>query len=453
MTRMACALLGTALLMPLAAQQADSQKPEEAKKEQKKAQKKAKKTAGAPKSGETAAPERRRIRFVFTPTTKRPSFRWRGVIRADFRVKMQSDFRHFDPELEHDLFSFNRRRIGIQGTFLRDFEFEVERELRVTDIPWKDVYVNFNRFRRFQIQGGRFKVPFSYDQLTGHTDLDFVYRSRIADQLAPGRDLGLMAHGRLFNRRLRYYGGLFREDGDNSRLDNNVGSGERTFAGRVTGTPLSLLPVPKPLKTAEFGVSVLSTALPQGLKGLRGRTAIHEDWWERYFVHGQRRRLGLEFVWMPGPFSLKGEYITVSDQRIGQALRGTDLPDLQSRGWYASGTWCLTGEPKAGDIVPRKAFISGRGIGAIEIGVRWEAMRFGSAEHIGTRSRGTRSANLIGNSERAWTFGVNWYLNRWSKIQYNAIRETIEDFRQPRRVPIPNERLYWLHAVRLQFAL
>lgn len=432
MTRAPSAVLALVAVLPLRAQQAGAQQPEE------------------------EATSRRRFRFVFTPNQKRPSFRWRRVIRVDFRAKIQTDFRRAEPEHEDrdlpNLFDFNRRRVGIEGTFLRHFEFEVERELREIN-PWRDVFVNFRYLRRFQIQGGKFKIPFSYDQLTGPTNLDFVYRSRIADQLAPARDLGFKAHGRLFARRLRYEAGVFKEDGENARLSGNVGSGERTFAGRLTGSPLSLGTFWKPLKTAELGLAMTSTTVPEGPKSLRGRLTTREEFFERFFVHGERRRFGAEFVWMPGPFSLKSELIRVREQRLGQGIRNDDIPDLVGRGFYVSGTWCLTGEPKADGIEPRKAFLTGGGVGAVEIAARFETIRFGSAEHPGRASRSTRAANILGNSDRAWTFGVNWYVNRWGKIQINSIREKLEDFNQSRRTPVPGRQIYFLHVVRLQFVL
>ncbi len=427
--------------------------------------------AGQQQEAEEEKQGRRRFRFTFTKKEKRPSIRWSRIIRADFRVKFQTDFRTFDPEDRNDeaLFDFNRRRVGVQGVFLRHFEFEVERDLPSIELgppppvseipepertPWRDVFVNFRYLRRFQIQGGYFKVPFSYDQLTGPNNLDFVYRSRLADLLAPGRDLGLVAHGRLWNRLVNYELGIFREDGERARADN-IGTGERTFAGRLTGSPLRLIHAPPILKDLHVGVAVASSNVIAGVdppKGFRGRTPAREQFFERFFVNGNRRRIGTELAWLPGPFGIKGEYVTVSDQRLGQGLRSNDLPNLLSRGWYLSGTWCLTGESKGSGIEPKREFITGGGIGAVEIAGRFEALRFGSAAHEGRPSRGTRAANILGNSDRIWTFGVNWFVNRWSKIQYNAVRDKIEDT-QAFRAPIRGRSTYWMHAVRLQFVL
>ena len=407
----------------------------------------------------------RRFRFVFN---NNPSLRFGKVLRIDLRAKFQSDFRSFSPELstKAGIFDLHRARIGIVGNFLKHFEYEAEYELSDVLRPldeagddatssnrWRDVYVNFAYFKDYQVKAGKFKVPFSLDQLTGPSRLDFVYRSRIGDILAPARDLGLMVHGRFFKRGLNYEAGLFERDGENARYGINPGA-ERTFAGRLTGTPLRLLAVPGVLKSAELGVAFTSSTVPEGAKGIRGRTVAHKRFFplpgDAMFVHGERLRVGTELSWTPGPFSLKGEFIHFRDERLGQSLRQTDLPDLISRGWYLSGTWAVTGERKASGIEPRRDFLRGGGIGAIELAIRSEQIRFGSSGHPGLPLRNQRAPNILPASDRVWTFGVNWYLNRWLKVQFNGVREKIED---TVRGPIPGEDLLWTRVLRLQVVM
>jgi phosphate-selective porin OprO and OprP len=407
----------------------------------------------------------KRFRFVFN---NNPSFRFGKVLRIDVRAKLQGDFRSFSPELntKEGTFDLHRARIGIEGQFLKHFEYEVEYELKDALRPlegsedgttsssrWRDVYLNFTYFNDFQIKAGKFKVPFSLDQLTGPTQLDFVYRSRIGDLLAPGRDVGLEVHGRLFKRGLNYEAGLFERDGENARFGANPGA-ERTFAGRLTGTPLRLLPVPGVLKTAELGVAFTSSAVPEGQKGIHGRTVAQKRFFplpgDTMFVHGERLRVGTELKWTPGPFSIKGEFIHFRDERLGQSLRQTDLPDMISRGWYVSGSWVVTGESKASGINPRRDFLQKGGFGALELAARVEQIRFGSSEHPGPSLRHPRAPNILPASDRAWTLGVNWYANRWLKVQLNGVREKIED---TVRGPLPGEGVLWTCVLRLQVVM
>lgn len=407
----------------------------------------------------------RKFRFVFR---RYPSLRFGNWLRVDFRAKAQTNFRFFDPEIHHQndgrLFELRRVRLAVEGTAFKIFEYQVERDVRsevseqefTTKHPWKDVFVNFRYFRKFQIQGGHFKLPFGMEEQTGATHLDFIFRSVVSQALTPARDMGIMAHGHLFERGLHYQFGLFQHDGEGARGKNDIIAGYRTFAGRLTGTPLRLLRLPGTLQGIEFGGAFTESAVPEadpiksGPGGMRARTFSKQTWFQDMFVHGHRLRLGGEMKWTPGPFSLAGEFIHVRDQRLGQGLLGNDLPDLIARGWYASGTWLATGEKKLDTIVPKRSLIPFHGLGALEIASRYEQTRFGSSEHPGRPTRSIRAANILGNREFAWTFGATWYWNRMVRIQFNAMREQIED---PVRSPFGSRDPFWMKVWLLQFVM
>jgi len=386
----------------------------------------------------------------------RPSLRIGKLLRVDLRTKVQGDFRAFSPDLTVDegTFDLHRFRLALDGTFLKYFDYQVERELRDyfggldPKHPWRDVYVNFNYFDDFQVQGGKFKIPFSMEELTSSFDLDFVNRALIATDLAPARDVGVMMHGRFFKRGLSYQAGIFPHDGENSESHTNI-RGEPAYAVRLNATPFRPLRLPLELGKIELGAATVASDLPEGLNSLRGHTYSGKDFFNHVYVKGRRLRIGTEFRWQPGPFTVKSEWIHVAEQRNDQSIRATDLPDKLSVGWYLTGAWVLTGEPSEGGVKPRHPFPNA-GIGAIEIATRLEQQRFGSAEHPGPALSGPRSANINGNSDRAWTTGINWYVNRYVKVQVNAIHEIIED---PNRSPIPGREKFWMGMMRLQFAM
>jgi phosphate-selective porin len=387
---------------------------------------------------------------------RHPSLRFGEWFRMDFRARFQMDWQIYRPEVKAtpDLFRFARRRFAVEGTALKgDIEYEISRETAETDFRWKDVYGNWRTFRRFQLRGGRFRIPFSLDQLTGPTNLDFIDRSRIADRLAPNRDTGLMLHGRTSENGPKYQIGYFFNDGDNAADRFNQRTGQATWAGRLTAEPQKLLgKLGSVFETLTIGGAFTTSRLPEGLHSLRGRTVSSETIFPYYFVNGRRRRTGVELEWLPGPFSLKSEFIAVREGRKGQSLRGEDLPDLISRGFYISGAWVLSGQAKRrslarGRLVP---FTSREAWGALELAARYEAIRFGSDGGTGNPSRSTRASNLLGQSERVWTLGANWYLNQWTKLQANLVREKIED---SFRSPIEGRNLFWAYVFRLQLAI
>jgi phosphate-selective porin OprO/OprP len=395
------------------------------------------------------------VRFVMRSN---PSLRFGRVLRVDFKARIQSDWQGFSPHLRTDegAFDLHRARFGIEGNVLNHLEYEVEHEFRENfggdpiDKRWRDAFVNFRYLRDAQIRLGRFKIPFGREQLTGTMNLDFIDRSHLSESLTPARDSGIMVHGRLFERGFSYQAGVFRHDGDNARpRDSFDALGERTYAMRLTGTPLRLLPVPRTARNVEFGVAVTSNRVPEGLSSLRGKTYAGFTFFPHLFTRGRRTRAGAELYWTDGPFSIKGEFVDVHEARQGQSIRETDLPAVVSRAWYMAGTWVLTGEEKQDRVEPRKIFPSD-GIGALEIATRLEQIRFGSSEHPGTPFRSTRAANILGNSNRAWTVGLNWYPNRYVKVQINSVREKIED---PERTPIADRQIFWTGMIRLQFSL
>jgi phosphate-selective porin OprO/OprP len=151
---------------------------------------------------------------------------------------------------------------------------------------------------------------------------------------------------------------------------------------------------------------------------------------------------------------VSAEYLGSREARVGLGVGTPEqldqtLPDLAGRGWYLSGTWVLTGENKEGGINPKKPIFRG-GVGAVEVGVRYESLAFETPEPDGPPSFSRRSPTVMPNRERALTIGANWYLNRWVKIQFNGIRESFAD---PARSPIPARPSFWSFACRLQFVL
>jgi phosphate-selective porin OprO/OprP len=402
-----------------------------------------------PPSKPKAAKSKPRREGIHLEFDRYPTLRIGEWFRMDARVRLQADVRHFDPDVnaEDGTFDFRRARVSLQGWLHRDMEYEVD--VAVDEFRLRDAFVNYRRFRDAQLRIGQFKIPFGLDQLTPPHRLDFVFRSRIGAELAPARDVGAMLHGRFLRRALNYQVGYFYGGGENAREAGFKNSRERTWAARLTGTPLRLAPVPTWMKTMEFGVASTLGKAPVGLLSSRLRTVAQYQAAERYFVQGPRHRLGTELNWLTGPFSVRGEFAHMRVSREEQSLFGTDLPDLIVRGWYLSGTWMLTGEKKEERTEPAKALFQG-GTGSLELATRYEQHRFASATTVGTPQRNPRAANVSQNSDRVWTFGVNWYLNVWSRIQANYIHETIED---PLRSPIESRTRFVTFVTRFQFVM
>ena len=400
-----------------------------------------------------AEAKRAKERATFHFTWKdHPSIEIGRRTHIDFRARVQSEARGAETaheDADDSSPDVARRRIGVAGDIEHLVEFQIERELGDDD-PWRDVYANYHQFEAVQVQAGKFKLPFSLDENTSVANLDFVYRSLTANQLAPGRDRGVMVHGRLFQRVLRYEIGAFDHDGRNGRTRNAARVfGEQTVVGRLTVQPFRSLK--SEASDLQVGVALTTSDVPLGFSSLRGQTFFQETFFEPdYWVQGQRRRTGVEVRWRPGPFSVKSEYVRVTTERRGQGVDDTDLSPLVATGWYVSGTWAITGENKADGLSePRRSFLQG-GYGAIELACRVERLTFGSAASGDAPSNSMRADVIVGNANRAMTVGVNWYLNRWGKLQFNAIRESLTN---PSQGPRPLQSGFWSRVIRFQLSI
>ncbi|HET9013217.1 MAG TPA: porin [Gemmatimonadaceae bacterium] len=323
------------------------------------------------------------------------------------------------------------RRIEVDGTFFQKLEFELAYELGDSVEPEGHQYVNYRFSRRLEIRAGRFKIPFSRDQLTSGGDLDFVVRSMAARQIAPGRDVGVMVHGRTRNRAFSYQAGYFDRDGTHARTSQTEG-GHDAIAARVVIAPFVSTShrVAAPL---QLGVNVVTSRL-DNLLGLRGETVFEDGvFFDRSYVNGRRLRHGLDAAWSLGPVSLTAERDVMTDERLAMGLAGEDLPKIRATGWYVAGTWTVTGETKDGRVEPRESLFDG-GWGAVQLAGRVERLAFGTLDEAANAMLRFGAAPPD-NHDRVTTVGVAWYLNRYFKVQGNLVHEAIAD---PARSPAPN---------------
>ena len=392
------------------------------------------------------------------PTPGKPavSFRWTDhptLLLGDsteiaFRARLQTHVTDSDASIgDARSFDLSRRRVGVEGRIAGAVDFQVDYEID-DDEPWRDVYANLSAFDAVQVQAGKFKLPFGLDENTSSGMLDFVYRSRAATQLAPGRDVGVMVHGRALKRLIGYEAGVFAHDGGNASSKSTV-AGDRTLAARLTLQPLR----GKKRRWRDLQVSVAGTTsdVPEGISGLRGRTALDAPFFEPdLWVQGARRRGGVEFRWRPGPFSVKAEYARVTTERREQSVDDTDLSPLVASAWYVSGTYLVTGERKTDGIdAPRRTLLRG-GWGALELAARIESLRFGSAATAPGATLSPRTEVIAPNADRVQTFGVNWVPIRGLKLQANLIHETLAD---PLHGPLPSRPAFWSRVLRFQIAI
>ena len=400
------------------------------------------------------------VRFVWRDHPSLRAGRW---LRLDFSTKIHFDrLRPGDDPSDFDDARLSKARVGLDGELFRVLQFSIERELtdsgdvklnaKATKTPWRDLYGELKLVEGLQVRGGRFKVPFSLDQLTGVANNDFIYRSLGANYLAPARDIGGMIHGRVMDDAFSYAAGVFEHDGDNSR-STKVAGGDQTIALRMTARPFKKIKGGN-LDRVEFGGNVATTDVSDASElpnGLRGRTVISEyTFFQPVFVRGTRRRYGADIDWDNGPVAARAEFILVNDGRENQGLRSNTLNPARARAYYAQGTWLVTGDRKRRPVEPRNP-LPMRGGGALELAARYERLWFDSKATGEPAFSNSRAEVILPSGDTVLSLGLNWYLNRWVKLQVNGIHEELQD---PGRTPLADGGTkFWSTVFRLQVAL
>jgi phosphate-selective porin OprO/OprP len=364
--------------------------------------------------------------------------------RIDVHARLQSDYlvrNEADPDAAtlgfEDRLSLARKRVGVEGMLFDRVGFQVEGEIGDSQ-PWRDVYADVKVNRALHIQAGRFKVPFSLEQLTSGTELDFIARAAAVSDLSPSRDIGVMVHGRLADRMVKYEAGVFEVDAA-SRLW--TAGAVRTLAGRVTIAPL-VDGKSRGSDALEISAALLRTDLPEGRGGLSGHLVMGDTFFHPMFVNGARTRVGASVAWNSKRASVRGELIRSMDTRLGQAIDGGDLSSLVSSGGYVAGLWHLAARDghRYGHAPLR----------ALDLTARFDRLSFGSAAGAGDAFLNPRADRVAPIGKDAWTLGVNWHPNRWVKVQANTVREQIVD---PLALLPIGTTPFWSTVVRFQVAM
>lgn len=337
--------------------------------------------------------------------------------------QLQSDYRWYvDPADERNLdqFVIRRARFGLEATMFKYYEFRFMPDFALGNTQLVDGYMNVHYVDSFQVTAGKFKQPFSYEQLIQDRFTPLMERSLI-DQLVPARDVGIMFHGQnLFRNRLDYgiavSNGIRDGNGDtNNSKDLNGRLALRPFAAGEGGW-LQRLQVGM---SAGFGVEY-EPIMPSSLKSSEGVTFFQYN--PDVLADGGRWRLSPEVAYFIGSFGTSAQYFHMT-QRV-RALKG-DPVHVPYDGYYVQATYLLTGEKRTGysqQIAPRRPFDPlneyGGGFGAWELAGRVSRIQAGNIVFAPGNNR-LADPKLFSSGATEMTLGFNWYLNKWARMQMN----------------------------------
>jgi len=356
-----------------------------------------------------------------------------GNLDATLGGYMGLHYRYFSQRPEDnvrtspDTWYLRQARIEFYGDIYKDFDFRI-----MLDFPTgtssantgtvTDAYIGWRRHPEFSVRLGQFKEPFEQEQTTQDRVLDFDERSD-GDRFVPGRDIGAMVYGKFFDGILSYEAGYFNGSG-RGVVDSNKG---KELAGRIRVMPFAAANNDSLFKNLRFGVAATTASVQNssinGLDGTSSGLAIQYLDATVGSLDGERKRLGAEFNWNSGSFSLRTEAWKRVDHVDNGAL---NHGRIGMTSWVAAATWLVSGElkPLEARVIPAKPFDPSEGHwGALEVAVRVDRLRFDNAIF----STGVASAAGNSNGVTAYAFGLNWYLTSHLRISPNLFWEVYDD--------------------------
>lgn len=365
------------------------------------------------------------------------SFQLHNLTQFDGRF-----YSNTDQQTVKDTFVFPRQWFIFNGRLTKPYEYYVSIAEGFDALNILDVFLNIHYDDRLQLKVGRYKTPFTYEFYNGPIfGLIHPERSLFFNNFGLNRDLGVMAWGMLFEKRLDYAVGIFNGQ-RNGFIDPNNNKDLAAYANfrpflLQEGSKLQNLafgysidhghqdnaPVPRTFRTtvATTGNDIIGvpflTLNPDVLEmGLRDLHCVHLAYYQ-------------------GPLSLIGEWGFGSQNYARTTDRGRQFV-IPIQSYYIQAGYFLTGETVTGRGVcqPRRPFDlrKGRiGPGAWELFFRYNYLNIGRQVF----NSGLSDPNLYTNELYSIIPGFNWYWNQYLKFVFEWEND---QFAQPTLYRLPD---------------
>jgi phosphate-selective porin OprO/OprP len=246
----------------------------------------------------------------------------------------------------------------------------------------------------------------------------------LLDAFAPSRKLGVMAFDTFADKHGTWQIGLFASD-SNDDAEEQTSHGGEAVTGRMTYLPYWDEPSDgryymhlggcfsfrlPPQDTARFGYW-------PGFRPGSFDNIVWPRWADTGTIDVNNvTLLDLEWAWVMGPFHVQAEAAANLIDQIGG-------PNLAFTAWYVEAGWFLTGESRPylqetaifNRVTPFESFFRARtsrgictGRGAWQVAFRNDQLNL-------------NNQNIQGGRLVDLTFGLNWYLNPYTRVYFNYV--------------------------------
>jgi len=309
---------------------------------------------------------------------------------------------------------FRRLRLELSGDIYKSAYYAFQVDFGSGTTALKDVLMGVRNIPLLgNVQAGHFYEEFSLEQLTSDKYDLFVEYSLPSQALTPQRNAGIEFFNTVFQDRMRYALGVFRETDDSG---TELASSGYAVTGRVSGLPWMTADGKGYLHLGGAwshreppGDSVSFSTFPEwhqsSKKFVSTGTIKNADTVDDF---------GVEAALVYGPFCVQAEAM---DTEVSRDSGGGN--DASFNGWYVQGGWFVTGGNRVYD---KRMGVFTRP--NITKNFDWKAGTYGAWEVVGRYSEldlNDSGAKIAGGSESDTTLGVNWYLNPNMRVMFNWI--------------------------------
>ena len=346
------------------------------------------------------------------------SFKLRGLVQLDSRTFFG------DNGITNNSFVLRRARIITEGTFAKNFAFQLVPEFGGSAVSILDANLSLSLNKAFVIKAGKFKVPVGHELLQSDSWTFFNERA-LPTNLVPNRDVGVQLGGDLFDGTVSYAAGVFGGVPDGGSSSNSDFDNEKDFAGRIFATPFKN-DAGSPLQGLGVGVSG-SLGRQKTVSGLTGgyRTPGQQTFF-RYRAtalnDGQVWRISPHADYRNGSLGIVGEYVvSVTNARPAP---GAAKAELENKAWQIAAGYVLTGEDSSyAGVVPKTNFDLTAGTwGAFEVVARFENLKVDQAAFplFADPAVSANEASTVG-------VGLNWYLSKAVRATFDYYQTAFEN--------------------------
>jgi phosphate-selective porin OprO/OprP len=338
---------------------------------------------------------------------------------------LQADTRQFANDSGTHEQTLRRLRFKVDAKALRYFKFRSLIETAQSRLQVLDAWIEFAPRPEIGLRVGKDKGQFSLERLQSAAELTFIERA-YPTALAPNRDIGVAVRGDVRGGLVHYSAAIVNGVADNAVLEGETddeyeynlhllvspfkGSdalkhyGDLAFGGATTfGRTNGTLANPGVTAIKSAGQATIFKYAGGGAMDTIDTTAVADGYRTRFTAHA---------YYYGGPIGALAEYVREQTPvRVGGVHT-----DVANQAWQIAVSGALTpgDKPTLKSIAPAQPFDLEAGTwGAVEVAARYSELRID--EDVFDAGIANPAASV--KRARAGTVGVNWYLNKWIKLQ------------------------------------